>query len=523
MADIKDEYAVVGYRAWGNPYHGEIVGSTLTLPDASTRTVPATTSNACFDFHVPGAPGGGDAPVPAGGEWRDYVLLYGAGQVVYGKQVSTEAANWLYVRPDGSRWLIKLISPTSDITANGSSLTIYFTATRFGDLSGAPESGVNFNVTLANRGMDTSGVSSLTSVPSTVSLGISDISSDGQKCCLMFYQTIAGDVLGGQRLPVAFAEITLHATTWSSSSIALFRDIDDVAGARASSSYTFTDGTPSPCSGTVSNTASGGGVNSIEDSVMACWYDGAGTLVPVHFNWTNPLTSSTFTKYWPCAEYFTATETDDAEFSITYGAATFGEYALSFSHSYSKTATVTAVGDPDDGSISEVWTDSLTAGATELFGIDITHGSDSAPTGVNYYNGAWNRDWIGYSGLIYPGPVNYTALEGAYYTSLYAWTTTGGPQLADHDLAAFEPEVNNAPKLFARLCSPTLILIGRTWINRITFEQEIRIDKAITKLGAVNIATSIPAGTTLSQISAAVHPVTGDIIIGTDGVARSFV
>ncbi len=523
MADIKDEFAVVGWRAWGNPYHGEIVGGTLTLPDASTRTVPATTSNACFDFHVPGAPGGGDAPVPAGGEWRDYVLLYGAGQVVYGKQVSTEAANWLYVRPDGSRWLIKLISPTSGITANGSSLTIYFTATRFGDLSGAPESGVNFNVTLTSRGMDTSGVSGLSNVPSTVSLGISDISADGQKCCLMFYHTIAGDETGGQQFPVAFAELTLHATTWSSSTITLFRDIDDVAGTRATSSYTFTDGTPSPCSDTVSNTASGGGTRSVVDSVMACWYDGTGTLVPVHYNYAQPLTSSTLTKYWPCAEYFTAVETRDAEFSLSYGAAAFGQYDLAFTHSYSKTSVVTAVGDPDDGSTTEVWSDSLMAGAAELWDVDITQNLSFSTRGVIYYDGALNSPWTGYQGLILPGPTLYQALVPAYVGNLHPWALHFSPETADHDLAASDPDVNNAPLLFAKRCSPTLIIIGRTWVDRTSLDRETRIDKAITKHGAVNIAASIPVNTTLSQISAAVHPVTGDIIIGTDGVARAFV
>lgn len=523
MADIKDEHVVVGWRAWGNPYHGEIVGSTLTLPNATTRTVPAATHNACFEFRVPGAPGGAGASAPAGGSWRDYVLLYGDCKVVYEKEVSTSAVNWLYVRPDGTRWLIKLLTTPSGIAASGASLTLYFRAIKFGDLDGGANVEVNFDVTLPNRGLDTSGISTLYTLPSTVSIDISDITTDGQKCCLRFYQTVAGDETGGQRLPCAFAEITLHATTFTSSSISLVADIEDVAGTRTTSSYTLSAGTPSPCSDTVSNTASGGALISVTDAVMACWYDDTGTLVPIHYDYEQPLTSSSLTKYFDCAEYYSATKTEEAALTISYGAPVFGQYALSITHQYIYDQYVTAAGDPDEGWRTEDYLDVLSAGSTELFRVEIHTSYDFTASNTINYDGILNAAFGGYLSTLYPGPELYTALAPSYTERLYAWLLGRPPKLGDHNLAAWEPDVNSAPLLFAKICSPTLIIVGRTWVDRTSLDRETRIDKAITKHGTVNIAASIPVNTTLSQISAAVHPVTGDIIIGTDGAAHSFV
>lgn len=125
---------------WGNPFHGLVVGGTLTLPDASTKT---------WD-----QPSGGDVDVvrapenPAitrtedeltydatlGHEWRNYSLISGATRQYYGQDLGANA--WIYVPAVGNAFLLEktaTLSCTADVSNGAVSLRFTVIPLYFGD------------------------------------------------------------------------------------------------------------------------------------------------------------------------------------------------------------------------------------------------------------------------------------------------------------------------------------------------------------------------------------------------------
>lgn len=528
LPDIKDAGILESFVHWGNPYHGPIVGNTLTLADATTLTVPATANNACFYFKVPTAPGALDEngdPVPApvpGGEWRDYMLLYGNCDAIYCKDVSTSAVNWLYSHPDGSRWLIKLTSSSSGIATGSASLGLNWSAVRFGEMGGEPET-INFTLTLADRGLDTTAIDPhITVSPSiTLSIGISDIASDGSKCCLMFYLDGSGGESGNQRFPYAFFEVAINSTAFASSSVAIIYDMEAVGGVRNESLYSYAMDALPPlpyCDDVPYHTYSSGYGFKVVDNIIACWYDTAGEIQPIMFNYDEPFFPATAQVVGgstsTCGDYSVA-ETNHAEYSINYGSPWFGIYTLNMVTDHVKEGVYHR---PGTSSVSENFTFSFYNADATLFEMTYYIASGSTSNIVGEVNRRFT-DWV--SGAL-PDTSIYACLVVAT-SGMHAWSLAYTPVRAYNDLADFIPEANNAPQIFAKRFSPTLIGFGRTWINRTSLQRETRIDKFLTKAGMVSNSYSVPLDITLAEISATIHPVTLELSIGSDSAYRSFV
>lgn len=100
---------------WGTPWHGEMVGVTITLPNAQTRTAPGASQEVdggdFFNVQVPGQPAAITTPAETadGKEWLNYGIISGANHLLYGEILGERA--WLYVAPDNSIWLVKVVFP----------------------------------------------------------------------------------------------------------------------------------------------------------------------------------------------------------------------------------------------------------------------------------------------------------------------------------------------------------------------------------------------------------------------------
>lgn len=503
--------------AFGNPWHGSIVNSTLTLPDASTRMVPIPLTNDVFDFHVPGAAGGGSAPAPAGGIWRDYLLLYGTCNSVYGEAVSSWPVNWLFARSDGSRWLVSVTSAVTGIALSNAALVVDFSATRFGEFGGTGET-IAFSLTLADRGLGNTLPAEITeALPASVSIGISDIASRGQKCCLMFYALKAGGENGTQRFPYGFFEVALSDTLFGSSTATLAYNIAAVAGTRANGGYTASGTPPSGCGSSVYNNNADVPVISAASAIMAAWYK-ADVLKPVYFNYAQPLTSTTYT--WsnvgvsPCVGSFAIDYFTGAEFTVDYGTADFGVYSLSATADAELHGVATYPSVPTTTTEDTVVT--LSAGATVLFNAErhISYGTAPSIGTSGTQNAAFSL-WT----TSVDGSTVYIAMN-VDPTRFHPWAMGQPPlEMVRSDIA----DLNNAPQFFAKRAAANLILIGRTWIDKATLDRKTVIDRALTRNGAAAVAYPVPDNVTLGQISAAAQPVTGEIAIGADSAARGWV
>ncbi len=514
--------------AFGNPWHGSLTGSTLTLPDSSTRTWPAPETNDCFAFRVPGAPGGSGCAVPAGGTWLDYLLTYGNNASIYGKPVSIKPVNWMFARADGTRWLISVTTATTGIEVSDAALSIGLQARQIGGFGEIPV--VHYFVpSLASRGMGAALPSEMTEaiLPATVSMGISDITPRGDKCCLMFYSE--GDTAEsvGQRFPYAFFEIVISDSLFTSTTATMTHNIAAVAGLRRVAFYTTSGTSPTANSCEIqpfTSTASAADLH-VTDSIMACWYDGAGVLTPVKFSYVEPLTSSAYTvSFRPqtpgCPADYALDLLIHSEFTVDYGAAAFGVHHLD------------AVLDAAIGGVRQVYPGI----GTTYQSLDLTLAAD----GSSLFNIAYYDSGAGKPPGNLSGELNYvfsnfitrlitnpeTLVDTAYspmsvaVSSMHPWKLLMPPMGG----GSINPiELQDAPELFAKRCSASLFLIGRTWINRLTGDRETRIDKALTKLGLLPVSYSVPVNMSLGSLSASVHPVTGEINIGADGVARAFV
>lgn len=532
MSDFIDNEVILDrLRAWGNPFHGKIVNGTLTLPNAETQTWPATQNNNCFVFRVPGAPGGNGADAPPGGEWRDYLLLYGNCQAVYSKQVSTSLVNWLYVRPDGSRWLIKLTSNAVGIATSSAALVMSFSASRFGEFSKDLLESFSFDLTLPDRGLDPA-LAGLYSgkIPASVNIGISDMTEDGSKCCLMFWQEKTGwPDQENQQYPYGFFEVSLDTSVFSLSTVALVYDLGDVYGTETAAFYDFEVEQPDPLYGCYNSTWTNiptGPRLARDDSVVAAWYIN-GVLTPVLFN-DEQLTESDSGIYknspssgwWQgfgCPDCNYRSETKFGQYTATVGAVGVAEIAIVSDATYTIQGEQCREGD-NYGDHS--WTQNMS-----LNGVEVYTNSDGEDLVVSPTFPGIDGTYKGYINTIYP-TINpgYTDEFDVFHPAPQPLTFSG----TVHKWDSLEEVMSNngrdeAPSLFIKRFSSTLLGYGRAWKSLTTGEKMIVIDKFLTKQGLVTNTVAIPPGTDLGQISATLQPVTGEIEIGFDGLPRSFV
>lgn len=127
---------------WGTPWHGKMIGSTIHLPNAQTRTGPGDSQYAAGgDFFKVQVPGQSAATTTAaetseGKEWLNYGIISGANHLFYGKLLGERS--WLYVAEDKSIWLVVVYFP-------GATAEISFK--RFG-LVGYPESAIEQTINI---------------------------------------------------------------------------------------------------------------------------------------------------------------------------------------------------------------------------------------------------------------------------------------------------------------------------------------------------------------------------------------
>ncbi|TVT66029.1 MAG: hypothetical protein FHK79_18045 [Pseudomonas sp.] len=146
----------------GNPFHGLVKGGQLTLPNAATMPYPQPAGEhwqqgSTALIKHPNAPGITRTPEQqaedsaAGLEWWDRAIL--SGNQLYGKELQ----GWIYIDPNGDRWLVTTTLSTLHISGG----TCSFTLARFGVLGGEPES-YTYSVAVPNMGQATPAINGTT-------------------------------------------------------------------------------------------------------------------------------------------------------------------------------------------------------------------------------------------------------------------------------------------------------------------------------------------------------------------------
>jgi hypothetical protein len=152
---------------------------------------------------VPGAPAIDRTPEEivadalAGRQWINTAALSGGRQQLYGKALD----GWIYVDPNGARWLVRCPQLSETIVHSfGSPLSGTLTLARFGELGGAAES-YSYPFTCA-WGVDGSGA------PSSGRVLVDAVASDGSSAIIMVHERR----LTGEpqiRWPHSFLEVTV--------------------------------------------------------------------------------------------------------------------------------------------------------------------------------------------------------------------------------------------------------------------------------------------------------------------------
>lgn len=178
---------------FGDPWHGvwhgtsnqitTIPGPVVACPGvAPAAGFPPRRHGECFLFDVGGLP----TPTPdssdatAGRTWLNYGLIAGADHRLYGVALGSKA--WIYLAPDGSRWLAKFTTLSANL--DNATAEIELTLTEFGIFgkSGAPVAQtVNLGTFSLNLNAATPNDFFAYSASHAATIGIEDIWSDGSK------------------------------------------------------------------------------------------------------------------------------------------------------------------------------------------------------------------------------------------------------------------------------------------------------------------------------------------------------
>lgn len=160
---------------WGVPWHGQWRGSLLTLPNGTTKSwavlaakqatlngvtsdIPDTFGNAHL-VKVPGVPAVTrtadelTADQAAGRDWRNMASLSGGRQNLHSQNLD----GWIYIDPNGDRWLARCAEFDEDIEHDRSlAFAGTLTLSRFGVFGGEAESySYPLSFTVATWGFDT--------------------------------------------------------------------------------------------------------------------------------------------------------------------------------------------------------------------------------------------------------------------------------------------------------------------------------------------------------------------------------
>lgn len=486
---------------FGNPWHGEVRNAVLTLPDSTTKTVPITPNDghgACWVFRVPGAPGSAGADAPPGGEWRDYLLGYARGNVVYQKLVNSNPINWLCMGNDGSRWMLSVTSSVTGIAMGNASLALNFFAERFGEFGVSPET-YNFTLTLPNRGLS----HPTATLPTSVNLGFSDATENGQKAVLLFY-TAGADDFAHQRMPYGFAEVVLNPDDFASSTISLLYNTESVSGILAGFTYDVTAPPTGPdCEYSITlNGTPQAPEWKAENAILSVWYDSAGALKTVFYSFKIPLTAWTYSQF----NFDTVnvpSNCDDCTgdaLEVVNQTITIDGFILPISVERHGVSTMTDFG-------NEVGTTTTQIEIGEIYSRNAVYGAGfGCDIGIKRFLALSDHSYIN---------IQCTKIP---FDEMHPWI---GPfeQKAESLPASQAAAWNDEPLIFVRVLSPTLIVMGLMWDDSGT--TRIKLFRAITKFGHLAINQEF-AGVSRSDIMGCIHPVTGQIIFATDGVPVFF-
>lgn len=204
----------VKYNAIGIPYHGPVEGTTLTLPNNATKTVPLQEDGAVYVIKNPSAPGITRSSEEQtqdnslGREWRTYALITSANRLIAGKSLGKNS--WLYCDGNGTPWLVS----ASIVVDNSTQATITLTLkSLFGRVSTvntySPINATLDTLTLSSTQVDLTSCNEI-DVFTTGDLGI-DHDSTGANAAFNIYTANVGGYQGYQKYWYATKYIALKA------------------------------------------------------------------------------------------------------------------------------------------------------------------------------------------------------------------------------------------------------------------------------------------------------------------------
>lgn len=225
-------------KGFGHPWHGLVTNGTLTAADGETRTYLQPAGNLMgggfieFNYtygatnllRAPDAPGAGELITKPGQQWADYAILAGESRQLYATELG--ASRWVYVAPDGSRWLVDcpLHGESVDFAAP---LSTTITLSRFGVIGGEAQS-YDLPASLADIGQpgpidDVSYDFTITSG----TLSVESITSSGGRTVLMLYLGLGNETPSNgyfhpiKRRAIGYLEIALSGTPGVDASVSL--------------------------------------------------------------------------------------------------------------------------------------------------------------------------------------------------------------------------------------------------------------------------------------------------------------
>lgn len=138
----------------GCPWHGLVVGGTLTLPNTDTKAWAQPTGHGDADVvRAPGQPATSTtaAETAAGMEWRNYYLVSGANRVTDYK-ITLGAGRWIYVPSAGNAFFLRIVAVVAcQGNASGGSINLTIGVRRFA-VTGEADAERFFTVTLSGIG-----------------------------------------------------------------------------------------------------------------------------------------------------------------------------------------------------------------------------------------------------------------------------------------------------------------------------------------------------------------------------------
>lgn len=180
-------------HVFGTPYHGLCRAGTLTLPDASTKTVSQPIGGDVLALRVPGNQPLNRTPVEIaadlaiGREWLEYAIFSGSTRFYYGSALGS-INKWIWAVSMAEKWVVTINNPTTALTVNSGGLACSISVTlteacKFVPSGYTPATHTfTVSATLSgawrNPNVDTA-------VPFQVGLEVADVSSDGRKAILV--------------------------------------------------------------------------------------------------------------------------------------------------------------------------------------------------------------------------------------------------------------------------------------------------------------------------------------------------